>query len=511
MSPRQPYIPPKVLKIVELLEAGGATEVLIVGGFVRDALLGAESKDVDIEVYGLSYAQIRDILAPSFHVDIVGQSFGVMKVGCDVDVALPRRESKNGVGHKGFSVETNPDITPREAFGRRDFTINAIGMRRDGSLCDPFDGVGDMRRQILRAPGPAFKDDPLRVLRGMQFAARFGFQMDAQTIQYCREVFDEFPTLSPERIYGEWEKWALKGLYPDAGLDVLLETGWIDAFPELKALVGCAQNPKWHPEGDVWTHTKAVCREAAQAVRAFEPKLSDEERAAVMFAALAHDFGKPEASFVDENGDIRSPGHAKAGAPLARAFMERMRAPLKLTEMVGNLVYDHMAASAKPSLRVVRRLAKRLEPANVQLWTLLCRSDALGCGAPERYVPTVDYAIDAETEFAAEPTLNPTLNPAQPLESRLPTRDEIAEILKNRQIRFKADVWLDLADRMGIDDEGPKSLVQGRDLIPLGVKPGPAMGEILRAAFEAQLDGEFATLEDGVRWIRERGFVDGDR
>ena len=188
-----------------------------------------------------------------------------------------------------------------------------------------------------------------------------------------------------------------------------------------------------------------------------------------------------------------------------------MRAPLKLTEMVENLVYDHMSSSAEPSLRAVRRLAKRLEPANVRLWALLCRSDALGCGAPERYVPTVDYAIGAETEFAAEPTLNPALNPAQPLDSQLPTRDEIAEILKNRNIRFRADVWFDLADRMEIVEEGPKFLVQGRDLLALGVKPGPAMGEILRQAFEAQLDGEFATLEDGVRWIQERGLVDAAR
>ncbi|MBR4833656.1 MAG: HD domain-containing protein [Thermoguttaceae bacterium] len=499
MSPR-PHIPPKVLKIVELLEAGGATEVLIVGGFVRDALLGVESKDVDVEVYGLSYSQIRDILAPSFHVDLVGQSFGVMKVGRDVDVALPRRESKNGVGHKGFSVETNPDITPREAFGRRDFTINAIGMRRDGSLCDPFDGVGDLKRGVLRAPGPAFKDDPLRVLRGMQFAARFGFRLDAQTVRYCREVFDEFATLSPERIYDEWRKWALKGVYPELGLETLRETGWLAAFPELAALVGCAQNPKWHPEGDVWTHTKAVCREAAVAVNSCEPELSDDERTAVMFAALAHDFGKPDASFVDENGEIRSHGHAKVGAPLARTFLERMRAPLKLTQTVENLVYDHMSSSAKPTLRAVRRLAKRLEPASVRLWALLCRSDALGCDAPERYVPSAEYAFDAETEFASEPTLNLADSP-------LPTVDEVAQTLKNREIRFQADVWLDLADRMGVRDEGPTPLVQGRDLIPLGVKPGPAMGETLRQAFEAQLDGEFATLEAGVAWLRERGFV----
>ncbi len=497
---RAPSIPPKVLKIVELLEAGGATDVLIVGGFVRDTLLGVESKDVDVEVYGLSYSQIRDILAPSFHVDLVGQSFGVMKVGRDVDVALPRRESKNGVGHKGFSVETNPEITPREAFGRRDFTINAIGMRRDGSLCDPFDGVGDLKRGVLRAPGPAFKDDPLRVLRGMQFAARFGFRMDEQTIRYAREVFDEFATLSPERVYEEWRKWALKGVYPERGLETLRETGWLAGFPELAALVGCAQNPKWHPEGDVWTHTKAVCREAALAVNACEPALSEDERVAVMFAALAHDFGKPETSFVDENGEIRSHGHAKAGAPLARAFMERMRAPLKTTEMVDNLVYDHMTASAKPTLRGVRRLARRLEPASVRLWTLLCRADALGCDAPERYAPTVDYAFDAETEFASEPTLNLANSP-------LPSADDVARILKNREIRFQADVWLDLAARMEIDDEAPKPLVQGRDLISLGVKPGPAMGETLRQAFEAQLDGEFATREDGVRWLRERGFL----
>ncbi len=487
-----PSIPKKVLKIIELLEAGGASDVLIVGGFVRDSFLGVESKDADVEVYGLSYSQIRDILAPSFQVDIVGQSFGVMKVGCDVDVALPRRESKNGVGHKGFSVETTPDITPREAFGRRDFTINAIGMRRDGSLCDPFDGVGDLKRGVLRAPGPAFKDDPLRVLRGMQFAGRFGFRMEPRTIEYCREVFSEFPTLSPERIYEEWQKWALRSVYPELGLETLRETGWIAAFPELEALVGCAQNPEWHPEGDVWTHTKAVCREAIRAANDCRPALSELERAAVAFAALTHDFGKPSVSIVDENGVVRSPGHAQVGAALARTFLERMRAPLKLIETVEKLVVEHMATNTPPTLRSVRRLSNRLEPANIRLWALLCRSDALGCLAPSRHETSSAYAAPSQAELATAQGVAPFENNAG----------------SQREIRFKADVWLDLAARLDVDDSGPSPLVQGRDLLPLGVQPGPTMGETLRQAFEAQLDGEFATTEDGVRWLRERGLVD---
>lgn len=497
-----PPIPQQALQIIELLQNAGATDAMIVGGFVRDFLLGVPSKDVDVEVYGLSYSQIRDVLSPHFKVDLVGQSFGVLKVGRDVDVALPRRESKAGIGHKGFDVEATPNLSTREAFARRDFTINAIGLRPDGSFCDPFNGIGDLKRKILRAVGPAFKDDPLRVLRGMQFAARFGFSADAQTIQFCRDVFSEFSSLSEERIYEEWKKWALKGKYPELGLEFLRETGWIAGFPELDALVGCPQNPRWHPEGDVWTHTLAVCREAADAARDFRPELSEDERLALLFAALGHDFGKPSTTARDENGEIRSLGHAAAGAPLVREFLERMKAPNRVVESVVPLVAEHMATQSfgpdGPSDRTIRRLARRLAPANVKLWTLLCRSDAFGCGSTRRYL-TPD-AEDAAQKLALS---------SDELEKAL-KRDRQNDALNlggERKIRFQADLWLEIAEKLDLQESAPKPLLQGRDLAPLGIAPGPRMGEILKLAFEAQLDGEFFDVAGGIEFLKTKQLV----
>lgn len=470
-------IPQHVLKIIDLLEQNGATDVLLVGGYVRDALLNIRSKDYDIEVYGLSYSQIRRILSPHFRVDIVGQSFGVLKVGGDVDVALPRRESKNGLGHKGFNIESASTLTPREAFARRDFTINAIGMRRDGSFCDPFDGIGDLKRKLLRATSSAFKDDPLRVLRGMQFSARFGFSTDSQTLQYCREVLPEFPTLSEERVYEEWKKWAVKGEYPEIGLKFLRDSGWVGAFPEIAALINCPQNPEWHPEGDVWTHTLAVCSHATKIVRTFRPELSDDEKLYVMFAALAHDFGKPATTQLDENGTLRSLKHDKVGAPIARAFFGKMKAPNRVLQTVEKLVSEHMTDIDAPSVRAIQRLANRLSPANIKLWALLRQADAMGCGSPERHLSD---RIDLSA-LSGEPIA--------------------------KKIKFQIDFWLDAAERIQLKESAPRPLVNGRDLIPLGVKAGPQMGKILKLAFEAQLDDRFSSREDGIEYIRRVGWL----
>ncbi len=471
---------PLAMKIIDLLEQNGAKDVMIVGGFVRDRLLGITSKDVDIEVYGLSYAEILKILAPCFHVDLVGKAFGVIKVGNLVDVALPRRESKNGLGHKGFDVEAIADLPPREAFARRDFTINAIGMKRDGSFFDPYGGISDLKNKVLRATSPAFKDDPLRVLRGMQFAARFGFKMDSTTIQFCREVYNEFSTLPEERVYEEWKKWALKGASPETGLDVLKETGWISAFPELDALVDCPQNPLWHPEGDVWTHTKLVCREAAKIIRNNTSFLDENEQVILMFSSLCHDFGKPSTTRADENGMLRSIGHAKAGAPLARKFLERMKTPIRIVDAVEPLVAEHMATqdNGDPSPRAIRRLARRLNPANIKLWAFLCQADALGCGASERYFAP---------PFAQK---NVPFQTSPPEDNRC-------------RIRFQADVWLDVARKLDVAEKEPQPIVQGKDLLTIGVRPGPSMGKLLKLLFEEQIDGKFATKEEGVSRARE--------
>ncbi|MDR3110654.1 MAG: hypothetical protein LBU65_13380, partial [Planctomycetaceae bacterium] len=196
----------KAAHLIELLLESGASDAFFVGGTVRDQLLGIDVKgvkDVDIEVYGLSYEQIVTILKPRFRVNFVGKSFGVIKIDNSIDVGVPRRESKHGSGHRGFEVVPDPTMTIREAFARRDFTINAIGLRLNGEFIDPFGGRDDLNNGILRATTDSFCEDPLRVLRGMQFAARFGFRMDSKTIDLCKRVANEFDTLAPERIWDE--------------------------------------------------------------------------------------------------------------------------------------------------------------------------------------------------------------------------------------------------------------------------------------------------------------------
>jgi len=442
--------------IIDLLEQSGATGVYFVGGSVRDHFLGQPHiKDIDIEVYGLNYDTMVGILSPHFRVNLVGRSFGTLKVDQQIDVSIPRRESKMGIGHKGFRVDSVPDMTFAEAAKRRDFTINAIGMKRDGSVVDPYHGIDDIQRKTLRATSKAFGEDPLRVLRGMQFAARMGFQLDQETAVMCHGLRDEFSALSPERVWGEWEKWALKSQFPSLGLRVLEVTGWLACFPELYPLRGTPQHPLWHREGDVFEHITIVVDQMARIVS--EKHYGDSTRLALMFAALLHDVGKPLTLIEREPGIWFSPGHTDAGVPLAQSFLETMKAPGWLVEVVLPLVREHqmhirIPRDETPSDTLVRRLAHRLAPANMRMWGDLVAADARGC----------DNDRDAHS--------------TQP--------------------------WLDAAERLGLIDSPPRPMLQGRDLIALGMEPGCAMGEILKTAFEAQLDSAFLTQEEAAEWLK---------
>ncbi|MDR1924073.1 MAG: HD domain-containing protein, partial [Planctomycetaceae bacterium] len=369
--------------MIDLLVGGGASDCLFVGGCVRDAFLGIVSKDFDVEVYGLSYDRILRVLRPYFNVGLVGESFGTIKVDNEIDLSIPRTESKSGVGHTGFDVLSDPYLDPRAAFARRDFTINAIGLRMDGSIYDPFGGVSDLEHGILRAASDAFREDPLRVLRGVQFAARFGFEMEPRTVQLCREILPEYNTLSAERIWMEWQKWGVKGHHLGKGLRLLKETGWISCFPEIAALVDCPQNQEYHPEGDVFTHTTMVCDAAANI--ADEQNFCDKDRMILVFSGLCHDFGKPATTIINKHGKWSSPNHQVEGVTPATTFLERMRAPNYLVEHVRNLVREHRAYNIiqideTPDFSSVRRLANRLTPSNIRMWTAVCRADALGCG-----------------------------------------------------------------------------------------------------------------------------------
>jgi len=242
--------PEVVIALARAVHAAGG-RALVVGGCVRDELLGRTPKDYDVEVYGLDGAVLRGLLESFGRVDTVGESFTVYKVA-GLDVSLPRRESKTGRGHKGFTVEGDPHLSIEDAARRRDFTINAIA--RDpltGAILDPFDGRDDLHARRLRVvDARRFGDDSLRVLRALQFAARFDLTVDDDTKALLRGIaLDDLPA---ERIWGEVEKLLLQAPRPSVGLALALELGVVDnLWPELRPLVGCPQEPEWHPEGDV--------------------------------------------------------------------------------------------------------------------------------------------------------------------------------------------------------------------------------------------------------------------
>jgi tRNA nucleotidyltransferase (CCA-adding enzyme) len=438
----------------------------LAGGCVRDWLLGREAKDFDIEVYGLTWDEVAAILSPFGPTDVVGRSFGVIKLrlaGAEYDIALPRRETKTGSGHRGFAVEPDAALDERTACARRDFTINAILYDPiGGRLVDHFDGAGDLRRRVLRHTSGAFAEDPLRVLRGFQFAARFDLTLAPETAALCSSIADAFAELPRERIWGEWDKFATRAEFASRGLAALRASGWLRHFPELAALDGTPQDPEWHPEGDVFTHT-GLCCDALLTLPAWR-EASSELRRMLMFAVLGHDFGKPATTHrALKNGAERwvSPGHAETGGPLITAFLERLGSPLELRPPVQALVESHHAhlnfPPEGPTATAVRRLARRLAPATIDQLLVVMEADHRG---------------------------------------RPPVISENTE-RRMRQLR-------EAARQLALESEAPSPILLGRDLIALGEKPGRHFAAILDAAFEAQLDGAFSNHVDGMNWLRNK-------
>ena len=341
-----PPLPSDLRAMLEAVRRVGRPR--LVGGAVRDWLLGGQAKNFDVEVAGVDFESLRSALAPFGPTDVIGRSFGVVKVRGDSgehDFSLPRRESKTGAGHRGFSVEPDPTLSDTDAAARRDFTVNAIALDPfTGEVIDPFDGRADLRARVLRHTGPAFPEDPLRVLRAFQLAARLDFTVAPETAALCREMAPSFAELPVERVWGEWEKWAVQSVRPSRGLAVLEETGWIRHFPEVAALRGTQQEGEWHPEGDVLTHT-AHCMDALVALDGWR-SAGAARRRMLSFAVLSHDFGKPPTTArAERRGAMRwvSPGHEPAGAPLAVSFLRRIGAPLELDQPVRALVAHHLA------------------------------------------------------------------------------------------------------------------------------------------------------------------------
>lgn len=434
-------------------ERGG--RALLVGGCVRDALLGLAVKDFDVEIYGLGAADVEALLrALKLRFNAAGKSFGVFKLhGVPVDVSLPRRESKSGFGHRGFVVEGDPTMSVEEAAARRDFTVNAIYFDPlTGEIFDPFGGRADLEKKVLRHTSAAFPEDPLRVLRAMQFAARFDFSVAPETISLCEKIRPE--DLSAERIFDEWSKLMTRGAVPSRGLNFLRACGWTQYFPELAALIGVEQDPAWHPEGDVWNHTVAAMDAFAR-----ERVDDDFENLVVGFAVLCHDFGKPAATFFSEkDGRWHSYGHDAAGVAPAKKFLERMTNFHELIDGVLPLVLCHMQPIAlwrgKAGDAAVRRLARRV--GRIDRLLRVCAADAGGS------------ASEKNTEL------------------------------------FSAGAWLlERAEALRVKDSAPKPLMLGRHLLALGATAGPKFKPLLDACYEAQLDGKFTDEAGGLAFLKE--------
>ena len=439
--------PPILTSIFESIRKAGG-RAFIVGGFVRDLVLGIDSLDYDVEVYGLDVESLQDLLSKSCEVVLVGKAFGVLKVkGLDTDFSLPRKDSKVGKGHRGISVETDPDLSFPDAARRRDFTINSMGLDPlTGEILDPFEGRRDLKNRVLRVTDSiTFPEDPLRPLRAVQFLSRFDLTPDDTLTSLTRSMVSrgELQELAGERVFDEFSKLLLKGEIPSKGLHFMKESGLLEMFPEMGSMVGCEQDPEWHPEGDVWVHTLMVL-DVATTFRTGDP----EEDLTLMLGALCHDFGKP-ATTEKIDGRWRSLDHESAGEDPTRIFLKRFKGvPERIVESVVALVKTHLTpahwqkGSAGPG--AYRRLARKLESAGTSLEMLekVARSDHFGRTTPDA------------------------------LARQFPAGDSFLENVRE----------------LKIEKEAPKDVVLGRHLIAHGFTPGPEFGGILQRCRDVQYE-----------------------
>ena len=417
--------------------------------------MGRASKDLDVEVFRIPQDTLLPLLQSLGRVEPVGQAFPVYKLGA-IDVALPRRESKTGRGHKGFTVEGDPWMSFEDAARRRDFTINAIGWDPiTDEYLDPFHGRRDLDLRVLRVVDrERFADDSLRVLRALQFAARFELTIDPDTGRICSAIaLDDLPA---ERIWGEFEKLLLQAGRPSIGFALARELGVIrQLLPEMEPLYDCPQDHEWHPEGNVWVHTLMVIDKARQ----LNGDLDRPRLATIMLGAVCHDLGKPQTTATID-GRIKSPNHEAMGVEPTTRILDRFNVNtldgFNVRAQVLGLVAEHLRPMAFSKSRetvtdgAFRRLAQKVD---LELLARFARSDCHGRAG------TFDCS--------------------------------------------GIDWFLDRARSLGVEHKPPSPILLGRHLIELGVEPGPRMGEILRTVYELQLDSAVTTLDEARARARE--------
>lgn len=410
--------------------------VYLVGGSVRDELLGIENKDIDIEVFGIHNVELRSILSSLGELQEVGKSFGVYRLkGYNVDIAMPRTERQTtGSGHKNFDIFINPFMSTDEASKRRDITINGL-MKNvlTNEIIDHWGGLNDIDKKVIRhINSDTFIEDPLRVFRVAQFAARLGFIVDKDTVKLCSKI--DTSTLSKERVFEETSKALLKSNKPSIYFESLREMNQLSTwFNELQDLIGIKQNSNYHKEGDAWVHTMMVIDEASTVRDKAEHKLG------FMLSALCHDFGKAVTVSIDENGEYHSYRHEDHGVPIAEKFISRLTNKKDTMEYVLNMVENHM----KPNMKADNK--SRVKSTNRMFYESICPNDLI----------------------------------------LLAKCDEAGKIPKVNTGNYG---WL--LERLKVyNDTMSKPFVQGRDLIQAGLKPSKKFSELLELATKLRLAG----------------------
>ena len=448
-------LPPALQPLLTRLAENGIRPV-IVGGYVRDALTGYAGNDIDIECFGVaSLETLLPLLAPFGKVNAVGKSFGVLKLTMDdlhLDFSLPRTETKTAPGHQGFSVRTFSDFDFKTAAARRDFTINAIGYDpRSRTLLDPFGGIADLHARRLRCVDPrSFVEDPLRLFRALQFAARFSLTADKRLLTLAHTMVSGglLHELPKERIYEELVKLLLKAEKPSIGFRLMDAMRMTAIFPQLHRLKQVPQDPSSHPEGDVWEHTLL-------AVDAMVPLLegSQKERMGLMLGILCHDLGKPDVTRL-QYGKVTAPDHALTGLTSANALLTKLTDDKTLIEQVLKYVRYH--------------------------------------GEPKRLYKT--GASDADI-------------------LRLATKIELYALHKiasadhfgrhNPPQRFKAGVWFyKHAAALGVLHAPRVAVITGKMLIAQGLSPSKQFKTILEKAYNAQIEGAFSDEKGAKQWLK---------
>ena len=424
----------QIAQIIAGQAAANGGRAYYVGGYVRDGIMGKENKDIDIEIHGLSTDQTRHILDSVGDCITAGASFGVFCLkGRNMDIALPRSETMTGRGgHKDFDVFVDPHIGLCKAAGRRDFTINALMQDiLNGEIYDFYGGIEDIRNKVIRHVSSAFPEDPLRVLRACRFAAKLGFIIAEETAELCRRM--DLSTLSPESIIGELENALVNSERPSVFFEELRRMEGLGFwFPELEALAGIRQDPVFHPEGDVWTHTMKTVDEAAkfrdQAERPFF----------FMMSALCHDIGKSLAT-EEIGGTIHAYGHDEKGQDLAKKLLDRLTNETKLKKYVLNMVKLHM----RPNMLVQQNASDK---AFMKLFDLsVCPEDLILLSKADYYGSCADCYENIEYEL----------------------REKLSEYRRRMSLPY----------------------VKGEDLIAEGISPGPDFSDALGYAHKLRLAG----------------------